>query len=65
MDAELSNEIRVINKLNKRAHDNVVEIFTHGDLSPVVYFIDMELCEGNLRDLVLVGKIPPKYMSWG
>src|SRR5271169_6147536 len=51
--AELANEIRAINKLVQTTHENLVEYFSHGNLLPFLYFFDMELCEGNLRDLIL------------
>jgi serine/threonine protein kinase len=43
------NELRAIRKLCNGAHKNIVEVFSHGELSDTTHiFIDMELCDLNL-----------------
>ena len=54
---DLSEEVC---KLTKSNHKNLVQIFSHDSLLPFLYFFDMELCDGNLRDLVLVNSLPPR-----
>lgn len=48
-------EVRAIEKLfsNGALHDNLVTVIAHGKLQGVpFYYIDMELCEGNLEEYI-------------
>jgi serine/threonine protein kinase len=49
------NEVRAMSKLCKRdANPNLVEVFRHGEIpNSVLYYIDMELCNGNLEEYIL------------
>jgi serine/threonine protein kinase len=52
---DVENEIRVIDKLSKAGpHRNIVEVLRHGDLEygRLTYYIDMELCDINLRTFI-------------
>jgi serine/threonine protein kinase len=50
--ADISNEVRAIEKLCKHGHENLIRVFNHGllKLNHSIYFIDMELCELNLDE---------------
>jgi serine/threonine protein kinase len=51
---EAENELRALSKLyGRRGHENLVQFFGHGSLSPFLHYLDMELCDGNLKDRVL------------
>jgi serine/threonine protein kinase len=52
---DVKNEKRVIEKLTRAGpHRNIVEILRHGDLEygRSTYYIDMELCDINLRTFI-------------
>lgn len=61
-EGELLNEIQAINEVAERSHENLVQIFKHGSLSPFLYFLDMELYDGNLRERVLNTDLPQRYV---
>lgn len=48
--ASFENEVRAISKLCKaKAHPNIVAVFRQGEVkNSALYYIDMELCDGNL-----------------
>jgi hypothetical protein len=47
LEEDLKNEIKILKRLSKTSHPNVIEILTHGWLKVVgkFYFIDMELAD--------------------
>ena len=55
-------EVRAIDKLFKTGiHENLVAVIAHGTiLESPFYFIDMELCQGNLEDF-LQGRHPETF----
>lgn len=66
---DIKNEFRAITKLciGPDVHRNVVTVLNHGFLSgfPFFYFIDMELCEFDLRTYVqreppLIARLPER-----
>jgi len=56
------NESRAISKFATNGHENLVQVLDNGTLSPFLYFLDMELCDGNLRELVLETELPERYL---
>lgn len=46
------NEVRVIDKLCKNKHENIVMVMRHGWLNSSFYFFDMELCNMNLEEWI-------------
>ena len=57
------NEIRAVTKLCDGSHPNIIRVFTSGLLRPTLslFFIDMQYCEGNLKDYLAgqnVGDLP-------
>lgn len=54
---DIANEVRAIKALCSGSHQNIVQVFRHGRLrtDSAFYFIDMELCQGNLEDYILGG----------
>jgi len=53
---DIKNEIRAVEKLCGKAHKNLVSILQHGELlnnPKYPYYIDMELCDMNLKDYIL------------
>ena len=54
MEKEITNEIRVIDKLSANdEHENIVTVLNHGWLNDNRYFFDMKLCIFNLEDYIL------------
>jgi serine/threonine protein kinase len=50
--AEALKEVRAIERLSPNGkHTNLIHILKHGQFSEV-YYIDMEICEGNLEDYI-------------
>ena len=59
---EAENELRAMSKLyGKQVHENLVESLGNGSLSPFLHYIDMELCDGNLDEMVLAHPIRSRY----
>lgn len=52
MIEDILNEIKVMDKLCHGEHENIVEVYGHGLLSPnqTFYYIDMEVCDLNLKE---------------
>ena len=50
--SEAKNEVATVALLCTKSHPNIVEVFDHGPLSHVYYFIDMELCQLSLAELL-------------
>jgi|SRR5271169_4259328 len=52
--ASFENEVRAITKLCKaNSHPNVVTVFRQGEVkNSALYYIDMELCDGNLDQFI-------------
>ena len=48
----------------KNTHRNLIAIFDHRKLSPLLYFIDIELCDGNLAELVLDCNLLSSYILY-
>ena len=48
---DIENEKEAITKLQAiGSHQNIVDILRHGQLDTIYYFIDMELCDLDLKD---------------
>ena len=63
---DLQNEVRAVEKLcEPGSHKNIVSVLRHGRFPPLLYFIDMEVCELNLENYIhrkwpaeIVAKVP-------
>jgi len=62
-EEDVQNELRVIDKLCRNGHPNIVQVYRHGSLQrdSAYYYIDMELCEFTLDDC-LCGR-PPDWLA--
>ena len=51
----IQNEARVIRKLcSLGGHNNIVMVFRQGEITnSAMYYIDMELCDGNLEQFIV------------
>jgi hypothetical protein len=49
---EIANEAKAVALLCTKGHPNIVEVLAHGRLSIVNYYIDMELCDLSLAELL-------------
>jgi len=58
---EIEQEVAAIKALGYCAHENLIQIWQDGWLDPEesIYFIDMELCAGNLCDFI------KETLDWG
>lgn len=51
-EAEIENEIEVMEKFRTNTHEHIIEILRHGDLGTEHYFIDMEYCNIHLDQYI-------------
>lgn len=50
---QIKIEAQLMIKLCAKRHDNIVQVFTHGDVANFpYYYIDMELCDLDLSDYI-------------
>jgi hypothetical protein len=55
-------ELRALSKLyGRRSHENLVQVLRHGNLSPFLIYLDMEICNGNLETKVLDSPLSVRY----
>jgi len=51
-EAEIENEIEVMEKFRTSTHEHIIEILRHGDIGTKHYFIDMEYCDIDLDQYI-------------
>jgi len=60
-DEERIVESIAVSKFATNSHQNLVQILRCSNITPFMYFLDLEICDGNLRELVLDTDLPPRY----
>ena len=62
----MENEVKAAKCLGTKSHPNIIQAFEHGALDQVNYFIDMELCDLNLREFLRGEKVKPDdwFLHW-
>jgi serine/threonine protein kinase len=64
----VEDEAKAVTLLCTKGHPNIIEVIDHGQLSFVHYFIDMELCDTSLADLLKREKrkdgMQDLYLQW-
>ena len=62
----MENEVKAAKCLGTKSHPNIIQVFEHGVLDQVNYFIDMELCDLNLREFLRGEKVKPDdwFLHW-
>jgi serine/threonine protein kinase len=63
---QAENEIKAATTLCTLGHPNIVQTFEHGALDHFNYFIDMELCDLNLKEFLAGEKVGPNdwFLHW-
>ena len=65
---EVENEVNAATLLGTKGHPNIVTVLDHGHLSFGNYYIDMELCDTSLADLLKREKrkvgMEDWYLQW-
>lgn len=60
----VEDEAKAVTLLCTQGHPNIIEVLDHGQLSFVNYFIDMELCDTSLADLLKREKRKDGMEDW-
>jgi len=61
---QIVNEVGAATTLCGDGHPNIIQTFEHGPLDDLSYFIDMELCNLNLRQFLRGDKDKVKPDDW-
>jgi serine/threonine protein kinase len=63
---QIENEVKAATTLCTQGHPNIIQTFEHGALDRLNYFIDMELCNLNLRQFLRGDKVKPDdwFLHW-
>jgi serine/threonine protein kinase len=64
-EKDIANEVKAMDELCRGSHPNIIEIYSHGKLQDgsESYYIDMELCDCNLRECIDGCEFPPRLLS--
>jgi Protein kinase domain len=60
----VEDEIKAVTLLCRNGHPNIIEVIDHGQLSIVNHYIDMELCDISLADLLKRPKRKDGMEDW-